>query len=87
MPLLGKETLALETTFSTTQGLLPSLDWQAPNTPDVDCVLALVTCASPAVSLLAVIVVPLNKATRVEGDVPHSGASPTALKEAHVVPR
>ena len=47
--------------------------------PDADCVLALVTSASPVVSLLlavAVVVVPLDKATRVEGDVPHSGASP-----------
>ena len=47
------------------------------HTPDVDCALALVTCASPAAVsiLLAIAVVPLDKATRVEGDVPHSGAS------------
>ena len=36
------------------------------HTPDVDCVLALVTCASLVVSpLAAVVVVPLDKATRV----------------------
>ena len=93
MPLLGKETSALENNVLNNTGIAAALARLAgtKHTPDVDYALALVTCASHAAvsSLLpaAAAVVPLDKATRVEGDVPHSGASPRHPKEAHMVPQ
>ena len=76
MPLLGKEIGTGNNVLNNTGIAAVARLAGTKHTPDVDCVLALVTCASPAASSLVLAVIdPLNKTTRVEGDVPHSGAS------------